>query len=63
MKKRKADTSQTIKKGKGKWKDSLSESEEASEIKDEELRPCLLSLQNQSGKSGATINCKAGFPL
>ena len=37
MKKRKADTSQTIKKGKGKRRDSSSESEEASESKDEEI--------------------------
>ena len=37
VKKRKADTSQTIKKGKGKRRDSSSESEEASEIKDEEI--------------------------
>ena len=37
MKKRKADTSQTVKKGKGKQKDSSSESEEASESEDEEI--------------------------
>ena len=37
MKKRKFDTSQTIKKGKGKRRDSSSESEEASESKDEEI--------------------------
>ena len=37
MKKRKADTSQTIKKGKGKRRDSSSESEEASESEDVEI--------------------------
>ena len=37
MKKRKADTLQTVKKGKGKRKDSSSESEEASESEDEEI--------------------------
>ena len=37
VKKWKADTSQTIKKGKGKRKDSSSESEEASESEDEEI--------------------------
>ena len=37
VKKRKADTSQTIKKGKGKRRDSSSESEEASESEDEEI--------------------------
>ena len=37
VKKRKADTSQTVKKGKGKQKDSSSESEEAFESKDEEI--------------------------
>ena len=35
VKKWKADTSQTVKKGKGKWKDSSFESEEASEREDE----------------------------
>ena len=37
VKKRKADTSQTVKKGKGKQKDSSSESDEASESKHEEI--------------------------
>ena len=37
VKKRKANTSQTIKKGKGKRRDSSSESEEASESEDEEI--------------------------
>ena len=37
MKKRKSDTSQTIKKGKGKRRDSSSKSEEASESEDEEI--------------------------
>ena len=37
MKKRKVDTSQTIKKGKGKRIDSSSKSEEASESEDEEI--------------------------
>ena len=37
VKKRKSDTSQTVKKGKGKRRDSSSDSEEASERKDEEI--------------------------
>ena len=37
VKKWKADTLQTVKKGKGKWKDSSSESEEASGSEDEEI--------------------------
>ena len=37
VEKRKADTSQTIKKGKGKRRDSSSESEEASKSEDEEI--------------------------
>ena len=37
VKKRKADTSHTIKKGKGKRRDSSSESEEASKSEDEEI--------------------------
>ena len=37
VEKRKVDTSQTIKKGKGKRRDSLSESEEASKSEDEEI--------------------------
>ena len=37
VKKRKSDTSQTIKKGKGKRRDSSSESEEASDSEDEEI--------------------------
>ena len=37
VKKRKSDTSQTVKKGKGKRNDSPSESEEASESEDEEI--------------------------
>ena len=38
MKKRKSDTSQTIKKGKGKRRDSSFESEEASESDDKEIQ-------------------------
>ena len=37
MKKRKVDTSQTVKKGKGQRRDSSFESEEASESEDEEI--------------------------
>ena len=37
MKKRKSDTSQTIKKGKGKRRDSSSKSKEVSESDDEEI--------------------------
>ena len=38
MKKRKADISQTVKKEKGKQRDSSSESEEASKSEDEEIK-------------------------
>ena len=52
VKKRKSDTSQTIKKGKGKRRDSASESEEASENEDEKIEACLPSLLIQNEKNG-----------
>ena len=51
VKKRKADTSQTVKKGKGKQKDSSSESEEASESEDEEIEAMFAeSLESEQEK-------------
>ena len=52
VKKWKADTSQTIKKGKGKRRYSSSESEEVSENKDEEIEAMFAESLIQNGKSG-----------
>ena len=52
VKKRKVDTSQTVKKGKGKRKGHSLESEEESESEDEELRLCLLNPRNPRRKVG-----------
>ena len=52
VKKRKANTSHTIKKGKGKRRDSSFESEEASESEDEEIESMFAELLIQNGKSG-----------
>ena len=61
VKKRKADTSQTIKKGKRKWKDSSSESEEASESKDEEIEAMFAeSSESEREKWGQSI-ARRGF--
>ena len=46
VKKRKVDTSQTIKKGKGKRRDLSSESEEASESEDEEIKAMFTEASN-----------------
>ena len=46
VKKRKADTSHTIKKGKGKRRDSSSEREEASESEDEEIEAMFVESSN-----------------
>ena len=55
VKKRKADTSQTMKKGKGKRKGHSSESEEESERKKmKRLKLCLLNPRNPSEKSGSS---------
>ena len=61
MKKRKADTSQTVKKGKGKRKDSSSESEEASKSEDEEIEAMFAeSSESEREKWGQPI-AKRGF--
>ena len=53
VKKRKADTSNTVKKGKGKRKDSSFESEEASESEDEEIKAMFVeSSESQREKWG-----------
>ena len=46
VKKRKFDTSQTVKKGKGKRRDSSSESEEVSESDDEEIEAMFAEASN-----------------
>ena len=69
VKKRKADTSQTVKKGKGKWKDSSSESEEASESKDEEIEAMFdESSESEREKWGQSIarrdfHCEQGMKI
>ena len=61
VKKRKADTLQTVKKGKGKWKDSSSESEEASESEDEEIEAMFAeSSESEREKWGQSIS-RRGF--
>ena len=62
MKKRKADTSQTVKKkGNGKWKDSSSKSEEASESGDEEIEAMFAeSSESEREKWGQSI-ARQGF--
>ena len=52
VKKRKVDTLQTVKKGKGKKKGHSLKSEEESESKDEEIEAMLLNPHNPSEKSG-----------
>ena len=69
MKKRKADTSQTVKKGKGKRKDSSSESEKASESEDEEIEAMFAesseSEQEKWGQSiaGRGFHCEQGVKI
>ena len=61
VKKRKANTSQTVKKGKGKRKDSSSESEEASESEDEEIEAMFAdSSESEREKWGQSI-ARRGF--
>ena len=54
VKKRKADTSQTVKKGKGKRKGHSSESEEESESEDEEIEAMFAESPDPSEKSGSS---------
>ena len=69
VKKQKADTSQTVKKGKRKQKDSSSESEEASESEDEEIEVMFAeSLESEQEKWGQSIarrgfHCKGGVKI
>ena len=69
MKKRKVDTSQTVKKGKGKWKDSSSESKEANESEDEEIEAMFVeSLESEQEKWGQSItrrgfHCERGMKI
>ena len=61
VKKRKADTSQTIKKGKGKQRDSSSESEEASESEDEEIEAMFIESSDSEREKWAQSIAKRGF--
>ena len=61
LKKRKADTSQTIKKGKGKRRDSSSESEEALESKDEEIEAMFVKASDSEQDKWAQSISKRGF--
>ena len=61
VKKRKADTSQTIKKGKGKRRDSSSESEEASESEDEEIEAMFAKSSDSEREKWAQSIAKRGF--
>ena len=69
VKKRKADTSQTVKKGKGKRKDSSSESEETSESEDEEIEAMFAdSLESEREKWVQSIerqgfHCERGMKI
>ena len=69
VKKRKADTSQTVKKGKGKWKDFSSESEEASESEDDEIEAMFAeSSESELEKWGQSIakrdfHCERGVKV
>ena len=61
MKKRKADTSQTVKKGKGKRQDSSSESEEAFESEDEEIEAMFVESSESEGEKWGQSIAKRGF--
>ena len=61
VKKRKVDTSQTIKKGKGMRRDSSSESEEASESEDEEIEAMLAEASDSDQDKWAQSIAKRGF--
>ena len=61
MKKRKADTLQTVKKGKGKRKDSSSESEEASEREDEEIEAMFAASSDSELEKWAQSIAKRDF--
>ena len=61
VKKRKADTSQTIKKGKGKRRDSSFESEEASESEDEEIEAMFVESSDSEQEKWAQSIAKRCF--
>ena len=61
VKKRKADTSQTIKNGKGKRRDSSFESEEASESEDEEIEAMFSESSDSEWEKWAQSIAKRGF--
>ena len=61
VKKRKSDTSQTIKKGKGKRRDSYSESEEVSESDDEEIEAMFAEASDSEKEKWAQSITKQGF--
>ena len=61
VKKRKADTSQTIKKGKGKGRDSSSNSEEASESDDEEIEAMFAEASDSEQEKRAQSIAKSKF--
>ena len=61
VKKKKSDTSQTIKKGKGKRIDSTSESEEASESEDEEIEAMFAESSDSEQEKWAQSIAKRGF--
>ena len=61
MKKRKADTSQTIKKGKRKRRDSSSEIEEASESEDEDIEAMFAESSDSEREKWAQSIAKRGF--
>ena len=61
VKRRKFDTSQTVKKGKGKRRDSSSKSEEASETKDEEIEAMFAEASDSKQEKWAQSIAKRGF--
>ena len=61
VKKRKSDTSQTVKKGKGKRRDLSSESEEASESNDEEIEAMFAEASDSEQEKWAQSIAKRGF--
>ena len=61
VKKRKVDTSQTIKKGKEKRRDSSSDSEEASESEDEEIEAMFAESSDSEREKWAQSIAKRGF--
>ena len=61
VKKRKSDTSQPIKKGKGKKRDSSSENEEVSESEDEEIEAMFAEASDLEQEKWAQLIAKRGF--